>query len=136
MGLFMSDVETLTTVDWRDAPELPELTIRSPAITFGLPVSGQMSDEKSRFNKISDTRLSVHSDYGSVYLKLDIPEDFAIKPWLYLNDNVDVADRPENQPGQFGNVGYRTTGWENIDTEVHHLKFTSCVTPVEVKHEP
>ena len=127
IGLFLRDVETLTTVDWRNDPALPELTVRSPDSASSLVINGQMSDEKSRFNTVKGTRLSVHSDYGSVSLHLDIPDDFPIQPWLYLNDRLDVQDRPENQSGQFGNVGYRTTGWENIDTEVHHLKFTSCL---------
>jgi hypothetical protein len=78
----------------------------------------------------------VHSDYGSVFIKLDIPDDFPIEPWLYLSDRTDVADPPENQPGQFGNVGYRTTGWEHIDTEVHHLKFTTCMKTAETGHGP
>jgi len=134
LGLFFSDVETLTTVDWRSDPALPELTIRSPATTSSLVVDGRMSEEESQFSTVSDTRLSVHSAYGSVLMQLDIPEDFPIKPWLYINDQVDVTDPPENQPGQFGNVGYRTTGWENIDTEVHHLKFTSCMTAAEAEH--
>ncbi len=134
LGLLFSDVETLTTVDWRQAPGLPELTIRSPATTSRLVVDGKMSEEESRFNTIQDTRVSVHSSYGSAFLTLDIPEDFPIRPWLYINDQISVADPPETQPGQFGNFGYRTTGWENIDTEVHHLKFTTCMTTAEVEH--
>jgi len=129
LGLFFSDLETLTTVDWRKDPALSALTIRSPGTNARLVVDGKMSEEESQFNTLKDTRLSVVSAYGAVHLKLDIPEDFAIQPWLYLNDRIDIADPPENQPGQFGNVGYRTTGWENIDTEVHHLKFTTCLQP-------
>jgi len=136
LGLFFSDIETLTTVDWRSAPTLPELTIRSPGTTSSLVANGQMSDEKHLFNTISDTRFSVHSDWGSIFVQLDIPDDFPITPWLYLSDRTDVTDPPENQPGQFGNVGYRTTGWENIDTEVHHLKFTACMTTTEAEHGP
>lgn len=131
LGLFFSDVETLTTVDWRNDPALPEQVIRSPYTTSSLRVDGQMSAEESRFNTINGTHLSVHSDYGSVSLGLDIPEDFSIQPWLYLRDRMDVVDPPENQPGQFGNVGYRTTGWESIDTEVHHLKITTCMAAAE-----
>lgn len=134
LGLFFNDVETVTTVDWLDGPTLPKLTIRSPGIHSGLRVNGQMNDEKHHFNTISDTRFSVHSEYGAVSVILDIPDDFPIHPWLYLNDQIDVADAPENQPGQFGNAGYRTTGWENIDTEVHHLKFTTCLTATEANH--
>ncbi len=134
LGLFFSGVETLTTVDWRNAPALPELTISSPDTTSSLVVNGQMSDRKHQFNTVSGTRFSVHSTYGSIFIKLDIPDDVPIQPWLYLNDRLDVADPPENQPGQFGNVGYRTTGWENIDTEVRHVKFTTCMTAAEAEH--
>jgi len=136
LGLFFSDVETLTTVDWRNNPTLPQLTILSPGSTSKIVVNGQMSEQKKQFNTISDTRFSVHSNYGSVFVKLDIPDDFPIQPWLYLSDRTDVADPPENQQGQFGNVGYRTTGWENIDTEVHHLKFTTCMKTAEAGHGP
>ncbi|HHJ16804.1 MAG TPA: hypothetical protein ENJ80_08925 [Gammaproteobacteria bacterium] len=134
LGLFFSDIETLTTVDWRKAPALPELTIRSPDTADSLVVNGQMSGPKHHFNTISGTRLSVHSAYGSVYIKLDIPDGVPIQPWLYLDDRFDVADPPEKQPGQFGNVGYRTTGWENIDTDVQHVKFTTCMTAAEPGH--
>jgi hypothetical protein len=136
LGLFFNDVETLTTVDWRNNPALPQLTIRSPDSPSDLVVNGQMSNEKKQFNAVSNTRFSVHSDYGSVFIKLDIPDDFPIEPWLYLSDRTDVADPPENQQGQFGNVGYKTTGWEHIDTEVHHLKFTTCMKTAETGHDP
>jgi len=131
LGLFFSDIETLTTVDWRRDPALPELTIRSPDTVSSLAVNGQMSEQKRLFNTVSATRLSLHSDYGSVFIALDIPDGVPIQPWLFLNDRMDVADPPERQPGQFGNVGYRTTGWENIDTEVQHVKFTTCMTAAE-----
>jgi len=136
LGLFFSDVETLTTVDWRSGPALPELTISSPAITANLVANGRMSDKKKHFNSVSDNRFSVHNAYGSIFVRLDIPDDFPIEPWLYLSDQADEPDPPENQAGQFGNVGYRTTGWENIDTEVHHLKFTTCMTVAEADHGP
>ena len=58
----------------------------------------------------------------------DIPDDFPIRPWLYLHDEIETADSPEHHPGQFGNVGFRTTEWERIDSDVHHLKFTICMS--------
>ncbi|MCK5664099.1 MAG: hypothetical protein KAI17_11460, partial [Thiotrichaceae bacterium] len=61
----------------------------------------------------------------------DIPDDFPIESNLYLRDAVDEADPPENHPGQFGNIGFKTTGWENIDNKLYHLKFTVCVTAVK-----
>ncbi len=136
MGLFFDQVETLTTIDWRNEESLPPIRIGSPGIASELLVTGQMSEEKHNFNTVSDTRFSVRSDLGTAFVHLDIPDDFPIKPWLYINDNNSVSSPPEHQPGQFGNVGYRTTDWENIDTNVHHLKFTTCLSSGESSHVP
>ncbi|MGB5535681.1 MAG: hypothetical protein WBN08_07250, partial [Thiogranum sp.] len=46
IGLFFSNVETLTTMDWNDAPELPKLTIHSPDGVTELAVDGRMSADK------------------------------------------------------------------------------------------
>ncbi|MEA3242752.1 MAG: hypothetical protein U9Q19_04840 [Pseudomonadota bacterium] len=134
MGLFFDQVETLATVDWRKEESLPPLKIHSPGTASELLVTGQMTAEKQNFNTVSDTRFSVRSDLGTASVHLDIPDDFPITPWLYINDDISVSSPPEHHPGQFGNVGYRTTGWENIDTNVHHLKFTACMSSRASSH--
>lgn len=136
LGLFFDRIETLTTIDWRDEPSLPALTISSPGAENELLVTGQMSVEKHAFNDVSETRFSVRSDFGTASVQLDIPDDFPIESWLYLNDNNSVPSPPEHQAGQFGNVGYRTTGWENIDTRVHHLKISACLSSGVSGHAP
>jgi len=128
MGLFFDNVETLTTVDWRTGTNFPPLKIRAPGAPSELLVTGQMNPDKMNFNNVSGTRFSVHSNLGTASVRLDIPEDFPIRSWLYINDDVSAVSPDENQPGQFGNVGYRTTDWENIDTNTHHLKITSCLS--------
>jgi len=127
IGLFFDRVDTITTMNWNDSPDLPGLTIRSPYTTSELPIDGHMSPEKRAFNTVAGDRFSVSSAYGSLYIQLDIPQDFPIEPWLYLNDASNDAAPPGNRRGQFGSVGFRTTGWEKINTEVHHLKITACV---------
>jgi hypothetical protein len=127
IGLFFSDVVTLTTMDWNDDPALPDLTIHSPDGT-ALPVNGRMSGDKQRFNTVNESAFSISSSLGELFVRLDIPEDFPIQPWLYLKDEVKTADAPEHHRGQFGNVGFRTTEWERIDSDVHHLKFTICMS--------
>jgi hypothetical protein len=128
MGLFFDNLETLTTVDWRAGANLPPLKIHSPVAPSELRVTGQMTPDKMKFNTISGTRFSVHSNLGTASVRLKIPEDFPIKSWLYINDDVSAVSPDENQPGQFGNVGYRTTDWENIDTNTHHLKIITCLS--------
>ena len=130
IGLFFSNVETLTTMDWNDDPDLPELTIYSPDGVMKLPVDGHMSADKQAFNTANSSHFSVSSSFGDLFIQLDIPDDFPIKPWLYLRDAIEEPDSPENHVGQFGNVGFRTTEWEQIDTKVHHLTFTICMSRV------
>ena len=128
MGLFFSDVQTLTTVDWRPV-ETVQLLIESPKLSHALTVDGRMNADKQRFNEIDANRFSVRSAQGSMQVQLDIPEDFPIRARLYLKDDISEPDLPENDRGQYGNVGFRTLGWEKIDSEVHHLKFTVCMSP-------
>jgi len=128
IGLFFSNIETLTTMDWNDDLHLPKLTIHSPDGVMKLAVDGHMSTDKQAFNRISARNFSVSSTFGNLSVRLDIPNDFPIQPWLYLRDDIEEPDSPENQAGQFGNVGFRTTEWERIDTEVHHLTFTICMS--------
>ncbi len=127
ISFFFSGLQTLTTMDWNHAPELPELSIKSVKGNLTLPVNGQPSDDKDAFNQIAGREFSLSSKPGRFAVKLDIPDDFPIHSQLYLRDALHEIDLPENYPGQFGNVGFKTTGWENIDSKLHHLKFTVCV---------
>jgi hypothetical protein len=127
IGLFMSNVETLTTVDWNPDPDLPPMYISSPYSAESLPIDGSMSPHKQQFNGIKGDRFSVSSAWGTLLTRLEIPQSFPIEATLYLSDRSNHADPPEERMGEFGNVGFLTTGWENIDTEVHHLKFTVCM---------
>ncbi len=127
IGAFFSDVETLTTMDWSDAPELPKLVINAPNGISRLPVDGRMSADKEAFNRSKSRYFSVSSSLGEVSARLAIPDSFPIRHSLYLRDDIEAQDPPENREGQFGNAGFRTTGWERIDKGIHHLKFTVCL---------
>lgn len=127
VGLFFSDAITLTTVDWNSAADLPVLYISSATRQESLQIDGAMGTEKTHFNTLAMTDVNVDSSLGNIHMKVVIPDDFPIKPYLYLLDDRKQIDEPEQDPGQFGNVGFRTTGWENIDTEVHHMEFRACL---------
>jgi len=127
ISFFFSGLQTMTSMDWNNAPELPGLTIKSVKPRLTLPVNGQPSDDKDAFNQIAGREFSLSSKPGRFAVKLDIPSNFPIHSQLYLRDALHEIDLPENYPGQFGNVGFKTTGWENIDSKLHHLKFTVCV---------
>ena len=127
VGLFFDDVETLTTVDWSEDAALPRLTLHPPRRRTALYIDGAMSAEEQEANLLQADSFIVRSSLGRMRVELDIPAAVPVTPWLYLRDRLDLVDPPENRPGQFGNVGFRTTGWERIDTRVQHMKFTVCL---------
>ena len=127
VGLFFRDVDTLTTVDWDDDPALARLAIHRPGGGQALIIDGQMSSEERDFNLVLSNQFTVTSSLGEMLVRLHIPPGMPITPWLYLRDAQDEPDPPENRVGQFGNVGFRTTGWEQIDRQIHHLKLTVCL---------
>lgn len=127
VSFFFSELETLTTMDWNPAKGLPELTIQANNLPEKLRVNGIEENQERNFNGIKSKQFSINSIKGGFDVKLDIPDNFPIKSQLYYTDDMAKLDPPENFPGQFGNVGFKTTGWENIDSELHHLKFTACI---------
>ncbi len=127
ISFFFSDLSTVTTMDWNNAFENTALIIHSSDSRLNLPIDGRPSDDKRKFNQIVAQEFSVSSSLGLFDVRLAIPDDFPIRSQLYLNDDLKELDPPEHYPGQFGNVGFKTTGWENINSKLHHLKFTVCV---------
>lgn len=127
VSFFFSDLETLTTMDWNHTLELPALFIHSEKMASELAVNGQQTENENAFNQYNDRQFSVSSTLGRFDVKLEFADDFPIRTNLYLKDDLNDIDLPENFPGQFGNVGFRTTDWEKIDNRLHHLKFTVCM---------
>lgn len=127
VGLFFSDVETLTSVDLDGDPALPRFTIQAPGYRPALVIDGHMSSEKRDFNLLQSNQFGVSSSLGKMLVGLEIPTGVPITPWLYLRDAQDEADPPENRVGQFGNVGFRITGWEHINRQLQHVKFAVCL---------
>jgi hypothetical protein len=129
VGLFFRGIETLTTVDWNQNPELPDLMVGMPGHHGTAVINGHMSAEKHAFNLLQAHQFTVTSSLGEMLVSLEIPPGAPITPWLYLRDALNETDPPEKRAGQFGNIGFRTTGWEHIDTQVQHVKFTVCLEP-------
>ena len=129
VGLFFGGIETLTTVDWNQNPELPHLIVGMPGHHSTAAINGHMSAEKHAFNLLQAHQFTVTSSLGRMLVSLEIPPGVPITPWFYLRDALNETDPPEKHTGQFGNIGFRTTGWEQIDTQVQHVKFMVCLEP-------
>ena len=122
LSWFFSDLITYTTIDWNDAPSLPVVSLYKTGMP-GLTINGGMSPEKGQFNKGTDQRFALQSEYGLLAVQLEMDKGTPIESKPYLRDERTNMDNPENIPGQFGNVGFMTTGWEKVDTSLHHMFF-------------
>lgn len=123
LGWFFSDIKTFTTLDWNDDPGLPGLRIHGGDTPKGLAVDGHMTPEKERFNKVASQRFAVENAHGLLLVQLEMEKSLPVEARLYLQDDRTRTDTPENIPGQYGNVGFLTTGWEKVGTSVQHLLF-------------
>jgi len=131
ISFFFSDLQTITTMDWNHSAAKSDLRIQAAKEYPAMLINGLPSENKTAFNQIMGNTFSLASLRGNFNVTLDIPDDFPIQSNLYLRDSIDEIDSPENVPGQFGNIGFKTTGWENIENKLYHLKFTVCVTAVK-----
>ncbi len=122
LGWFFSDMSALATIDWNDDPSLPALRVYGDDAK-GLLVDGHMTPEKDRFNKTGGQNFLLESTYGLVLVQLEIDKNLPVKVSNYLQDDRSQVDKPEIIPGQFGNIGFRTTGWEKVDASIHHMLF-------------
>ena len=122
LSWFFSDLTTYTTIDWNDAPSLPVVGLYKAGVP-GLTINGGMTPEKEQFSKGADQRFALQSAYGLLAVQLGLEKGTPLESKLYLRDERTIIDKPENIPGQFGNVGFMTTGWEKVDTSLHHLIF-------------
>ena len=123
LGWFFSDMSALATIDWNDDPSLPALRVYGDDTRNGLLVEGRMTPEKDRFNEAGGQNFLVANSYGLVLIQLEMEKNLPVKVGNYLQDNRSQVDKPENIPGQFGNVGFMTTGWEKVDATIHHMLF-------------
>ena len=129
IGWFFSDMATRMTMDWRDGPDFPKTKIYSRSFADGLTVDGKMSGEKRQFNRSGDTEFVMANAYETMLVRLDYGPDLPVTKHVYLYDDRDLPDPPELVPGQFGNVGFLTTGWELMDTKLHHMALSVTVIP-------
>ena len=127
LSYFFSNLSTITTMDWNQASPPQNFIIQATKQYPEISINGIPSDDKRKFNLITGHYFSLSDTMGHVNVMLDIPEDFPIQSKLYLRDDVNEVDLPENDLGQYGNIGFNTTGWERIASKLYHLKFTVCV---------
>ncbi len=131
---FFSDLESVTTWDGNDGPDYPAGRVYSRSVPEGFPIDGHMSAAKRRFNASNDGAFALVNRYGTLLVTMDLPPGEPIKRRVYIMDDRTALDPPENVPGQFGNIGFRMTGWEKLSRGTHHLTYRAMlVRDVTVK---
>ena len=123
-GLFFSDLETVMTVDSRPGPSLPDTRVYTDTAGESAFFDGKMTDGEHQMNLKGGRALIVDNHYGKILATLEFDKASPVEARPYFMDDVNSPDPPENVPGQFGNMGFVSSGWERIDTSVHHLVFT------------
>ncbi len=120
-GWFFSDMATLVTIDGNDDPSLPAVRLFSDSFPEGMAINGEMSPEEEQFNRSGEAYFALSSRYGKTLVKFDLAKDSLIHARAYVMDDRNLPDPPERIPGQFGNVGFYSTGWDKLGISVQHL---------------
>lgn len=124
---FFSDLVSITTWDGNDTPDYPPSHVYSRSVPQGFTIDGHMNDAKRRFNDSGDSAFALVNRYGTLLVTMDFAADEPIRRAVYLVDDRSVPDPPENVPGQFGNLGFRMTGWEKLARGTHHLTYRALL---------
>lgn len=124
---FFSDLESVTTWDGGDGPDYPGGTVYSRSFPQGLPIDGRMSAAKLDFNASGDGAFALVNRYGTLLVTMDFAASEPIRRQVYLMDDRTALDPPENIPGQFGNIGFRMSGWEKLSRGTHHLTYRAML---------
>ncbi len=128
IGLFFSDVETLMTIDGNEASKLPPTYVFSPSMHTGSLIDGKMSNGEKKINTSGDHQLAIVNRYGTILIGLQLAENLPLTKRVYLVDDKGQRDSPEHIPGQFGNVGFLTKGWETLKGSSYRMSFTIYMT--------
>jgi hypothetical protein len=129
IGSFFSGLDTRFSIDWREDVGLDGARLYSQGITAGVAIDGVMSPRERDMNGMQDAHILFASRYGDMLVTLGIPENLPIGFRNFIQDDRAVADPPETIPGQFGNFGFLTSNWEEVNTDLHHLMFHAYLTP-------
>lgn len=129
IGWFFSGMLTRMTMDWNGTADFPATRIYSRSFPEGVPISGKMSAEKVRFNESGDREFTMANKYAAMPVRMDYGADLPIEHRVFLRDDQDQPDPPETVPGQFGHLGFIATGWERMDTKLHHMALTVSMQP-------
>ena len=121
LGTVLSDIDTFTTVDFNDNPEFPTSRIYTESLVNGTAIDGQMSADEESLNESGDSWLVLNNQFATIMVGLVLDEKLPVTRQVYILDDRTHMDPPEDVPGQFGNVGYLSDNWEDVESGLQHM---------------
>lgn len=127
IGLVFDDLESIATIDWREVAVEKGFTLRHISTQGEYRIDGKMTDEERQLNEYPDTNMTINSDYGRIEMDMEMTDGSPILKTVFYMDDGAAQDPPENVPGQYGNVGFRTYNWEKLTTATSHMVFNAHI---------
>jgi hypothetical protein len=128
IGLFFSNVETLMTMDGNSSVDPLQTRVYTPSVPQGALIDGKMSEAERRINASGDREVEMINSRGSILVGLKPVGDFPLHYQVHIEDDRAHPDPPENIPGEYGNVGFLTTGWEDLAGSSYRMIFSMYMT--------
>lgn len=131
IGLFFDEVVTVPSIDWNDDPALPTMQVRHVSLESSQVIDGEMTRDELALNESPVTAIEVSSDYGTIAMDMAMRGESPVRARAFYRDQTAMEDMPERIPGQFGNTGFHTENWEELNTDVEHMMFTARLYPAK-----
>jgi len=127
IGLVFDDLESIATIDWWEMAAEKGFTLRHISTRGEYRIDGKMTDGERQLNEYPDTDMVINSDHGRIEMDMEMTDGSPILKTVFYMDDSAVQDPPENVPGQYGNVGFRTYNWEKLTTATSHMMFNAHI---------
>ncbi len=113
IGILFDDLVTTPSLELSDDEDLPVAVIFSQSEMKGIKADSDVSEDQSRFNQSGDTSFVIANSFGN------LPSDMSFEAGSPIKSNVFISDAGNASR----NVGFRTTEWEELDSQTHHIFF-------------
>lgn len=129
IGWLFDDLSARLTLDGSAAPGLPQHTLHTGTDRHGLPINGQWTSAKADFQTQAAGRFVLTSAAGAIAAGVLLEPDSPLTAQPFFADDLAAPDPPEQEIGQFGNLGFLINGWEKIDKRLHRMNFYVLMLP-------
>ncbi|NOX08841.1 MAG: hypothetical protein GXP22_05020 [Gammaproteobacteria bacterium] len=123
-GVFLSAIKTYSTMDWNNHSRIE---IHHKGLSKPITIDGIPGRDKEAFNGMEDVRIGVVSHEGQFYFSMNPLDNMPIGMYTYLKDDALAKDALGGQPGFFGNVGFLSDKWEQMESGNHRFVFKAVL---------